>query len=299
MGGVYVLSERKPIYLELFEQHGLSACESASQAEVLLADPPLLAEHVHSFQNVKWIQSTFAGVDSLAGVTIAKECCVTGVKGIFGPLIAEYVFGHGLSHSRHVDFYRQQQVERGWKPVTFEPIEGLSLLILGTGSIGQHLAQVAQAFGMATTGLNSQARAVKGFDEVVDFEGLPLALAKASWVVNTLPHTPLTSRLLDRSLLNNCKQVLFFNVGRGSIVDSSVLIEALNSDCLAHAFLDVFEEEPLASDHALWSHPKVSVTPHVAAPSLPEQVFKIFFENYRRFEQGLPLQYKVDLQKGY
>ena len=92
---------------------------------------------------------------------------------------------------------------------------------------------------------------------------------------------------------------ILVNVGRGGTVNQKDLIEALDSKRIGGAILDVFEEEPLAPDSPLWSMENVMITPHNAAYSFPEQVTKIFFENYLRFLDGSPLHFVVDIKRGY
>lgn len=296
---VFVLSERKPAYVALLVEQGIELCELESNAEIVLADPPLLAKQIHLFPQLKWIQSTFAGVDRLASQPVPEGCQLTGVKGIFGPLIAEYVFAHGLRFSRHLDRYAQQQRDHVWQPLGLVPLSQQNIVVLGTGSIGQYVAKVARSLGMKAVGFNTGGTNAPAFDDVVSVDNLSGALADASWVVNTLPHTPSTEGLLDSSTLKNCSQALFFNVGRASIVNQTDLLAALDLGCVSHAFLDVFDLEPLPEDSPLWSHPQVTVTPHIAAPSLPEDVFNVFFENYQKYLQNQPLSHLIDLTKGY
>lgn len=296
---VFVLSEREHAYFDLIREAGLAICDVPFEANILLADPPLFAQKVEDFPNLQWVQSTFAGVDSLVGCVLPETCRLTVVKGIFGASVAEYVFAHGLSHVRQLKQYRDSQIIGLWQPIEFEPLSGSELVVLGTGSIGQHLAKTAKAFGMRVTGLNSRGQKIDGFDDVIASQQLPEALRKARWLVNTLPHTSITDGLLSDFRLQNCTGVLFFNVGRGSIVKERDLLDALAAGWVAHAFLDVFETEPLPQDSLLWKHPDVSITPHIAAPSLANDVFNVFLDNYRLFVQGRPLRYEVDLNNGY
>ena len=90
--------------------------------------------------------------------------------------------------------------------------------------------------------------------------------------MNTLPNTPETEYLLSADILKSCKNVLLFNVGRGNIIKDEVLLEALEKHALSHAFLDVFEQEPLVEAHPFWQHEGITITPHIAAVSFPEQV---------------------------
>ncbi|MDX1668609.1 MAG: D-2-hydroxyacid dehydrogenase, partial [Limnobacter sp.] len=211
---------------------------------------------------MRWVQSTFAGVDTLDLEMFPTDCRLTGVKGIFGPLIAQYVFAHGLGAQRHVQLYREQQQKKQWQPLEFQSIQGLTVLVLGTGSIGQHLAGVARGFGMRTCGVNQNGTRASGFDEVWPVSQLQQAMGDAHWIVNTLPATVHTRSLLNDNTFAPCRGALFFNVGRGHAVEEDALLKALGDGKIAHAFLDVFTHEPLSSMHPFWTHPKVTVTPH-------------------------------------
>ena len=99
--------------------------------------------------------------------------------------------------------------------------------------------------------------------------------------------------------LGLCSGALLFNVGRGSAVDEDGLLAALDSGSVSHAYLDVFKQEPLNEEHPFWQHEGITLTPHIAALSFPEQVTDIFAENYQRWRDGFGLINVVDLNKGY
>ncbi|MCG7584888.1 NAD(P)-dependent oxidoreductase, partial [Photobacterium sp. OFAV2-7] len=124
-------------------------------------------------------------------------------------------------------------------------------------------------------------------------------LGRADIVVSTLPATPETNDLLGARNLGHCHNALLFNVGRGNTVCEQGLLTAIAKGCIAHAYLDVFKQEPLDKQHAFLQHPNITITPHIAAESFPEQVFEVFEENYRRYIQQQPLMYQVDFTRGY
>lgn len=173
------------------------------------------------------------------------------------------------------------------------------MTILGTGSIGQHLALVAKAFGMRTLGVNTSGHAVAEFDQTWPLEQMSKALADAHVVVCTLPATPHTRHVLNETTLANCQNALLINVGRGSNLCTSGLNTALAKGHVRCAILDVFETEPLPAGHWLWTHPQVRITPHIAAPSDAGVVCELFLANLQRFLSGQPLAAQVDFNKGY
>jgi phosphoglycerate dehydrogenase-like enzyme len=131
-------------------------------------------------------------------------------------------------------------------------------------------------------------------DELLEFaEGL-------DYLVGVLPRIKETNKLVDEALLSALpNHAVFVNVGRGNSVDEAALVKALNEGKLAAAVLDVFEQEPLPTDHPFWNAPNLYMTFHTSAISYPEDITKVFVENYRLYVEGRPLKYVVDFERGY
>ncbi len=277
-----------------------SVASMQQQITLALAEPAVIRPLLPKLANLQWLQSTFAGVDALAGVNLASGCQVTGVKGIFGPLISEYVFSHLLNYQRQFGFYRQQQNLYKWHSHGYHSVQGMTMLIVGTGSIGQHLAQTARHFGLTALGVNRSGKPIDGFTTCYSIDQLDLALNQADVVVNTLPLTIQTKGLFNAACFEQMpSHSLFFNVGRGASVNEADLYDALSQRKIAHAFCDVFTTEPLPKDSPLWLSQHLTITPHIAAVSSPQQVTEIFLGNFQRWQQNLPLLHKVDLTLGY
>ncbi|KOO16105.1 2-ketoacid reductase [Vibrio xuii] len=301
---LYLLTEDNPYYLALLDQLTLPDIEITSdkeQATILLASPPLAAKCFDEFPNAEWVQSIYAGVDALVPQLESFSGELTNVKGIFGQQISEYVLGYTITHYRHFTYYHQQQTQKAWSPKPYQSLAGKKMVILGTGSIGAYLANTAKAFSIMPIGINRSGIPSKGspFESTYHIQELATALDQADIVVNTLPNTPETQNILNSDSLSHCKSALLFNVGRGSAIEQKGLLEALESSSISHAFLDVFEQEPLDNSHPFWQHPNITITPHIAALSFPEQVVDIFSENYQRWRDGFGLINTVDLDKGY
>ncbi|MFM4702948.1 D-2-hydroxyacid dehydrogenase [Aeromonas bivalvium] len=270
------------------------------EAHILLAEParakPLLAKA----SRLSWLQSSYAGVDVLLDSRCRRDYQLTNVRGIFGPLMSEYVFGQLLSLTRQLPRYREQQAQRIWQSHPYQGLKGKTLLILGTGSIGQHIAQTGRHFGMRVLGVSRSGHERAGFDEVYQLAALNRLLGQSDVVVSVLPATRETHHLFTRERFAHFKpQSILFNVGRGSAVHTQDLLDALAAGKLAHAVLDVFEQEPLPGDSPLWSTPNLTLTPHNSAYSFPEDVAQIFVRNYIRFLDGQPLDGRIDFDKGY
>ncbi len=298
---LYLCSENHDLYADLLSQAqlpDLMLTTNIGDANLVIADPPAFANQLEHAHQLVWLQSTFAGCDALLAKP-KRDYQLTNVRGIFGPLMSEYVFGQLLSATRHLREYQAQQAERCWSPISYSSLQGMHMVILGTGSIGAHVAATAKHFGMTVTGVSRSGSPKAIFDNVVSNADLHPALSSANVVVSTLPSTPQTKHLLNEDALSHCHQALLFNVGRGPVLEEQGLLSAIEKQHIKHAFLDVFATEPLGSDHPFWPHPAISVTPHISAISVPEQVVMLFKENYLRWVNGHPLQYIVDFESGY
>ncbi|MEH0388267.1 D-2-hydroxyacid dehydrogenase [Vibrio mimicus] len=301
---LYILTEHDEHYHELIierQLEGLSVTNDRAQATILLAAPPMAARCLDEFPRLQWLHSAYAGVDTLMAPKLRKNYLLTNVKGIFGHLIAEYVMGYAIQHQRHFSLYQAQQAEQRWQTHSYSSLANQTMVILGTGSIGSHLAKVAKQFGLRVVGVNRTGIPAKegDFDATYHISELPSALMRADLLVNTLPNTPATEGLLNQDNLSHCHQTLLFNVGRGKTLVEQDLPDLIAAGRIRHAFLDVFIKEPLAIEHPFWTNPAITITPHIAAVSFPEQVVDIFADNYQRWRDDLPLRNQIDFEKGY
>jgi phosphoglycerate dehydrogenase-like enzyme len=172
--------------------------------------------------------------------------------------------------------------------------------IMGTGSIGAHVARTAAALDIEVIGLNSNGRDVTGFarchstaDRLAFAQGL-------DYLVALLPETPATDGLVDTELLGVMGEgSLFINAGRGNCVNESDLLLALDKGPLRAAVLDVLPVEPLPASSPLWQVDNLYITSHTAAPTADAAAASVFGDNYRRFIAGQPLKHVVDFAKGY
>lgn len=268
--------------------------------EVWLAQPDLAARLLARGARPSWIQSTWAGVDKLLPALPSPAPLVTGMKGIFGDQMAEYVFAHLLSEARALPHYRQSQQAGQWAPRWPGRLGGHTMAILGTGSIGARLAAVAAGFGMVAIGVSRSGAPVAGFSEVLPVARLPEAAARADVLVSVLPATSATEGLLDGAVFDALPAgATVINVGRGGVVCEASLRAWLDGDSSARAVLNVFPVEPLPAPHWFWQHPQLTLTPHVAALSIPEDVAALFLANLRRFRAGESLDYRIDPERGY
>jgi len=284
----------------------VKACTSAEQAlaeytdeKVLFGDPAMIVPLLPKMPTVEWVQSSWAGVTPFMNGD-RHDYVLTGVKDVFGPQMSEYVIGYLLAHELKVLERMQEQREHKWFKDMSGTILEKRLGIMGTGSIGQHIAESAKNFGMYVTGLSRSGNSTPGFDDVLQVDRLNDFLAETDYLVAILPDTPDTDNLLDSSALAMLPaHAYFINIGRSNVVDDGALMEALRNNKLAGAVLDVFDEEPIPKDSPLWDTPNLIITAHIAAISHPLLLVPIFVENYQRYIDKQPLNYVIDFDAGY
>jgi phosphoglycerate dehydrogenase-like enzyme len=248
---------------------------------------------------INWIQSSWAGVTPFVALD-RRDYVLTGVKDVFGSQMAEYVIGYLLAHELKVLKRKQEQLEHHWFEEKSGTLDGKRMGVMGTGSIGQHIAKSAANFGMHVTGFSRSGSSTVGFINTFNTSYLHGFLKGLDYLVATLPQTAETDNLLDEAALATLPAHAYFvNVGRSNVVDDGALIDALTSGKLAGAALDVFDEEPVPQGSPLWDTPNLSVTAHIAAVSHPLLIVPVFVENYARYIDGLPLKYVIDFSAGY
>lgn len=299
-------------YQRLFEAEKLPTLEIATAKnsaeaevteldyEIVLGEPKLIQPILMKLRNLRWVQSMYAGVEQFLDPSLRRDYVLTNARGMFGGSMSEYVFGYLLNHERRIfERYRAQQEHR-WDGSTTGMVRGKTIGLLGVGSIGAEIARTAKHFEMTVRGYTRSSEDCRDVDAYYHGNDLRAFARDLDYMVSVLPNTVETRRIVDASLLNALpSHAIFINVGRGNAVDESALIHALESKQIAGAILDVFDQEPLPTDHPFWTVPNLLITFHTSAPSLPEDVVRIFRENYLRYLRGEELKYKVDFERGY
>lgn len=268
-------------------------------ATIALGEPDRVAAALPELSALAWIQSTWAGVTPLADAATAGVT-VTGVKGVFGGQMAEFVLACLLDHVIGLAPRRRAQARREWWPAPTGSLAGKTLGVMGTGSIGVEVAARAAAFDLRLRGYSRSGAPREPFESVFSADRLQEFLAGCDFVVGVLPDTPATRGLLDaRALACLPRDALLVNVGRGTLLVDEDLVAALRAGRLAGAVLDVFRDEPLPAGHPFWDCPGLTVTAHVAARSWPRDIAALFRDNLARFRAGEPLAHRFDPQQGY
>jgi phosphoglycerate dehydrogenase-like enzyme len=268
--------------------------------DLAFGEPSFIRTALPHLPALRWVQATWAGVEPLLDPSLRRDYVLTNARGVFGPLMSEYVFGYLLAHERRIlQRYEAQQAGR-WDVTSPGTLRGKQLGLLGVGSIGAYLAGTAKQFGMRVKGYTRTSESSPDVDAYYHGADRLAFAADLDYLVNVLPNTADTRHIVDASLLGALpSRAVFVNVGRGSAVDETALAEALRAGQIAGAVLDVFQEEPLPPEHIFWRTPNLLITSHTAAPSVPENIVEVFVENYRRLLCGEALQYQVDFERGY
>jgi glyoxylate/hydroxypyruvate reductase A len=250
------------------------------------------------FTRLKAVQSLWAGVERIVGnPSLRVPLCRMVDPGLVEGMV-EWVTGQVLRH--HLGLDRYIRGEAGWDPVVPPLARDRGVAVLGLGELGRAAAQALAALNFRVTGWARGAREVAGLRCLAGPEGLSEALAGAEILVTLLPRTPETENLLDAERLALLPRgAVVINPGRGALIDDAALLAALDAGRIGHATLDVFREEPLPAGHPFWGHPRVTVSPHVAAETRPATAARVVAETIRRAEAGLPLLHLVDRARGY
>ncbi len=233
---------------------------------------------------------------------IAHPVVVTNFRGIFNDHIGAHILAFVLAFARGLHYYIPDQLRHEWRPRP--PDTGVvhlpetTALTVGVGGIGTEAARLCGALGMRVVGTDARRTDLPpGLAELHPPDELDRLLPGTDFVILTIPHTPATEGLFDAARLRRMKRTAFLiNIGRGMTVRLDDLVAALRAGVIAGAGLDVFEVEPLPSDHPLWTAPNVLLTPHTAGygPYLDERRFEILLDNCRRYAAGRPLRNVVD-----
>lgn len=282
------------------------------QAEILFGDPDLLVQTFHKLPNIKWIQSTWAGIDlflKFIGETGQKppQHPITRFSGeSFGQLIFDYCIAHIIMYERklfgnYIDTKQNKLWQRDvvWN---YRSINEITIGILGgTGAIGSLVAKKFSVLGSKVIGYGRTPLSDRDVSLVKYSTKLEDILPECDYIISVLPSTEQTKGLLTNEVLRMCKDnsPVLINVGRGSLISEDEIIKALSNKFISAAILDVFEIEPLPVDSLLWSHPDVFITPHNAAISRASDCVRLFVENYKKFLDKQPLLYTIDWNCGY
>lgn len=254
--------------------------------------------------NLRAIFSIGAGVDHLFADPKLPDVPIVRVvaEGLTGPM-TEYLTWRVLAHHRQEAAYLLQQKRRIWRSLPQRPAGDVAVGIMGIGHLGQATARALKGLGFRVNGWSRTPKTIEGVATWHGESGLTPFLNATDFLVVLLPLTPDTRAIIDYRLLRQLRRreggAVLINAGRGLLQKDADIAKALEDGTLSEASLDVFEVEPLPRTSPLWNHPKVFVTPHVAAESDPALLVPQMLAQMDAFERGEPLANVVDRQAGY
>jgi glyoxylate/hydroxypyruvate reductase A len=246
------------------------------------------------YTRTKAILNLWAGVERIVGNPTLTQPLCRMVDPALTEGMVEWVVGHTLRHHLGMDRHIVNP-DHVWDPTCPPLARERPVSILGMGALGAACADALKTLNFPVTGWSRTPKpgCLHGED------GLRQALSTARILVTLLPKTAETENLLNADRLSLLPQgAVILNPGRGALIDDDALLAALDRN-IGHATLDVFRVEPLPKDHPYWSHPKVTVTPHIAADTRTTSAAAVIAENIRRGEAGEPFLHLVDRARGY
>ena len=282
----------------------VEALRLAPEAEVLLGR--ITPEFLAVAPKLRWLQHAGAGMDKvLFPELVERDVVITNMAGLFGPQVAEQAWALLLGLTRGLGPSMVNQLASSWKQPPVIELTGGTLLILGMGGVGRHMARRASGYDMTILGVDPVVRQCPpGVAEMYSpgKESLHAALGRADAVMCACPLTPETHNLIGAAEFVAMRDsALLINVARGGIIDEAALIHALEHGQIAAAGLDVFEREPLPADDPLWQTPRLLITPHQAGNSQHRQatLSRFFSEQLDRYLSGTKLLNIVDKRRGF
>jgi glyoxylate/hydroxypyruvate reductase A len=258
-------------------------------------------EDFSPFTRLRAVFSLWAGVERIVGNPTLRVPLTRMVDAGLSEGMRDYVAGHVLRYHLDLDAHLAHQ-DGVWRHDLVPPLARERIVaVLGQGALGRAASETLAGLGFQVLGWSRRAKPPHPRIALDHGEaGLARILSRAEILVLLLPATPATENLLDdRRLALLPMGARIINPGRGTLIDDAALLRALDRGRVGHATLDVFREEPLPSGHPFWSHPKVTVTPHIAAETRPETASEVIIENVERAEAGEPLLHEVDRAAGY
>ncbi|MBV7408600.1 glyoxylate/hydroxypyruvate reductase A [Maritimibacter sp. DP1N21-5] len=251
------------------------------------------------YTSTKLVQGLWAGVESIIENRSLTQPYARMVGGGLTEGMVEWVTGHVLRHHLGMDRYITAK-DPHWDQRVPPLAADRGVTILGLGVLGAACAAALVTLGFRVSGWSRREKALPGVNCHHGEAGLSAALVEAEILVLLLPATPVTTDLMNADTLAALPRgAVILNPGRGALINEDALLAALERGHIAHATLDTFKTEPLPAAHPFWTHPGVTITPHIASETRPDAAARVVAENIRRSEAGEPVLHLVDRTRGY
>ncbi|HLB54042.1 MAG TPA: D-2-hydroxyacid dehydrogenase [Gemmatimonadales bacterium] len=291
------LTTRRPDLLVRARDGGEISARDVEWAEVFVGFRP---PRDGPWRELRWIHCIGAGVDAFAFRTgLSPNTLVTRTSEDFGPMMGEYCLARAIAVTQRLRQFEADQQARRWNPRHPQPIRGTRAVVVGTGSVGQGIAQAFQGQGGRVDGVSRSGKPRSPFGMVYPLTRFGDAVTGAHWLILACPLTEETFYLLDRVRLAGCGGAYLINVGRGPLVEEGALPEALERGALSGCALDVFEQEPPPPDSPLWTHPQVTISPHISGLTTIPGAGEGFLACLAEVEAGHRPALAVDPARGY
>lgn len=303
---INIIKSAAPDYdFEILEPFTNPSREQVDSADIILGN--VKPEYINGSDKIKWLQTASAGVEPyIAPGVLGKNTILTNATGAYGLAIAEHMLGMHLEIIKKLSGYRDLQRENKWKTLgKVKSIHGATIVVLGMGDIGGEYAKRCKALGAYIIGVRRSPRQKPDYaDEVCLTADLDKVLPRADVLAISLPGTAETKGLIGKEKISLMKEgSIILNVGRGNIIDTEALCDALESGRLMGAGLDVTDPEPLPEGHRLWNLPTSVITPHISGyynlQYTHDKIVEITAENLRCFREGKPMRNIIDFSAGY
>lgn len=277
----------------------MDAAEREACDVAIVANPA--PEDLRALPNLRWVHSVWAGVERLVAALDDRGLRIVRlVDPQLSATMAEAVLAWALYLHRDMPRYARQQAARQWRPQAYVAPGSRTVSVLGLGALGTAAAERLLAAGFQVQGWTRTPKAIPGVRGCHGQAGREAMLARTDILVCLLPLTPQTTGIVDAAALAALKPgASLVNFARGPIVDAAALRTALDSGRLDHAVLDVFDREPLPDDAWQWTHPRVTVLPHISAPTDRATASAIVAANIRRYRASGVIPAAVDPTLGY
>lgn len=253
---------------------------------------------------LKWIMVFSAGVDGLPRKEIMdRNILISNVRGIHAIPMAEFIMSYLLHDVKQLQHFYEAQKNKEWEfshPVV--ELGNKKIIVAGAGAIGSQIGKFAKVFGMQTTGLNTTGHPVEGFDQTFAMKDLAKTITDADYFVSVLPKTKATTEIYDMNFFQSLpKNAVFINIGRGNAVEKAVLERVIAEKTIRHLYLDVYPDEPLATESPIWEATNVTMTPHVSGHTdqYIRRSMEIWLDSLAKFKNEQPVQNEINLNRGY
>ncbi len=306
-----LLADNTEAYVEgvsdiVVSANDLSNEQAATVELAIVANPDV--DELARFSRLIWVQSLWAGVEAMvpkfAGINRQRAGHEIKLVRLIDPFLAqtmaEAVLAWTLFLHRNMAQYAAQQQKKIWRELPCDPASEIRVSILGAGELGRAAIDVLLHMGYQVNSWSRSAKDISGVGNYSGAEGLTELLTTTDILVCLLPLTEQTKHIINKQTLNLLPRgAKIINFARGGIINHTDLLEALDNAHIEHAVLDVFEQEPLIADSPLWSHPHISVLPHISATTNLATASRVAIDNIINYRQYGAIPASVDLQRGY